>query len=76
MRELTYRSHVDNMWYCRACAYTAKGSTDMFRHVDARHMPNGGYICPHCYKTAPSQNALRVHCIRKHKPSAALPVKR
>ena len=62
-----YKENVSKRWCCRHCDYGSSNATDVARHVEARHVYTEGVTCPYCAKHCPTTNALRVHCIRKHK---------
>ena len=54
------RSH-DGSWSCLVCAYSTHHKTNMFQHVEAKHVQTEGYHCPLCQKFCPNSKSLKNH---------------
>merc|ERR1719186_1615491 len=65
VRSQIYKNHEDKKWHCAQCDYASGNCTDVTRHVEAKHVFTEEVSCPYCNKHCPTNNALRVHCIRK-----------
>ena len=53
------------LWKCTECNYSNKLRFTVKEHCEI-HIPGLAHQCPHCPKTCPTRNALRVHVIRNH----------
>ena len=48
-------------WTCLVCSYSTHHKTNMFQHVEAKHVQTGGYHCPLCQKFCPNSKSLKNH---------------
>ena len=55
-----------SLWLCIECSYTSKNNSNVYEHIEARHVGSSGYFCSICDKTCPTRNAFRIHNIRYH----------
>ena len=55
-------------YQCLECGYHSKISTNVKRHIDAKHIVSAGYYCPHCPELLKNKHALNNHLARVHKP--------
>jgi len=53
-------------WQCQDCGYVAK-STNLFYHIESKHVEGAGYLCPLCSKHFKSRNSYNVHMSTYHK---------
>ena len=51
-------------WTCTVCAYSTHHRTNLYQHVEAKHVPSAGYSCPHCTKFCPNSKSLKNHKTR------------
>ena len=51
----------DGSWTCLVCAYSTHHKTNMFQHVEARHVQTEGYHCLLCQKFCPNSKSLKNH---------------
>ena len=59
-------------WACTDCEFTSKNKSNVFEHIEGKHIQGPGYICPECEKICPTKKALRHHLARHHpKPKVA-----
>ena len=65
VREVTETG--ENVFICSECGHRSKRSGDLSKHIEAKHIENGGYNCQYCNKYCPSLNAMRSHVSRSHK---------
>lgn len=56
----------DGQWQCLDCFTTTKVKTNIFEHIEARHVQSPGYVCFMCQKHCRTRNALRAHKNRYH----------
>jgi hypothetical protein len=61
------------VWQCTQCSYSNKLKFTVKEHVET-HIGGITHTCPHCAKTCPTRNALRVHTIRNHSGAPKTPV--
>ena len=54
------------LWTCTDCSYSSKNKSNVYEHVESRHVGSYGYHCQLCDKSCPSRNAFRIHNIRYH----------
>lgn len=52
---------------CADCGQTATIRSNMWRHIEAKHIAPQPIPCQFCGKTCPSRNALASHCSRYHR---------
>ena len=55
------KSHGPSMWLCIDCDYSSKNNSNVYEHIEARHVGSSGYYCQFCDKTCPTRNAFRIH---------------
>jgi len=55
------------LWRCLDCGHTSKRTTDLTKHIEAKHIESGGYDCSLCGKHCPSKNSLTAHMSRQHR---------
>jgi len=48
-------------WTCLACSYSTSHRTNMYQHVEAKHVQTEGYSCPYCTKFCPNFKSLKNH---------------
>jgi len=60
------KSHGPSMWLCTECDYASKNNSNVYEHIEARHVGSTGYYCQFCDKTCPTRNAFRIHNVRHH----------
>jgi len=60
------KSHGPSMWLCAECDYSSKNNSNVYEHIEARHVGSAGYYCQFCDKTCPTRNAFRIHNVRHH----------
>lgn len=60
------KSHGPSMWLCTECDYSSKNNSNVYEHIEARHVGSAGYYCQFCDKTCPTRNAFRIHNVRHH----------
>jgi len=56
-----------SIWKCTECGQESKRKDNLMVHIEAKHLNNPGFICPHCSKLCASRNALRMHVVRQHR---------
>jgi len=54
-------------WHCTDCPYTTKNNSNLFEHIESRHVDHPGYCCDICMKFCATRNSLRNHKVRLHK---------
>lgn len=57
----------DSLWFCNVCNFSSAYKSNVYKHVDAKHVNTTGYTCSMCHKFCPSINALKLHESRYHK---------
>ena len=55
-------------YQCLECGYHSKYTSDVKRHIDAKHIISTGYYCPQCPEILKNKHALKNHLSRVHKP--------
>eukprot|EP00090_Calanus_glacialis_P042215 TRINITY_DN74940_c0_g1_i1.p1 TRINITY_DN74940_c0_g1~~TRINITY_DN74940_c0_g1_i1.p1 ORF type:complete len:159 (-),score=18.49 TRINITY_DN74940_c0_g1_i1:80-556(-) len=55
------------LWRCLDCGHTSKRTTDLTKHIEAKHIESAGYDCGICGKHCPSKNSLTAHMSRQHR---------
>ena len=56
-----------SIWKCTECGQESKRKDNLMVHIEAKHLNNPGFICPHCSKLCASRNSLRMHVVRQHR---------
>ena len=56
----------DGKWACCECDYSSKKNSNVYEHIEAKHIQGPGYFCQECEKTCPTRKALRHHLARYH----------
>ena len=56
----------DGKWACSECDYSSKKNSNVYEHIEAKHIQGPGYFCQECEKTCPTRKALRHHLARYH----------
>ena len=68
--EAEIRSKMENMgaskWRCLECNFVSK-STNVFYHIESKHVEGAGYFCNICMKFCKTKNALNIHMSNYHK---------
>ena len=68
--EAEIRSKMENMgaskWRCLECNFVSK-STNVFYHIESKHVEGAGYFCSICMKFCRTKNALNIHMSNYHK---------
>ena len=54
-------------WRCNNCEYESNRKTNMFEHVEAKHVISTGYTCQTCGTFCKTFSAYRSHIKRLHK---------
>lgn len=54
-------------WYCSDCSYKSGTKSNVYEHVEAKHVIHGGYQCQLCTSVAKTKGSLRVHYNKYHK---------
>ena len=54
-------------YQCSKCGYLSRNSSNVKRHIDAKHIVSSGYSCPHCPEVLRNKIALNNHLARAHK---------
>ena len=54
------------LWQCSECSYQSNKKSNVYEHVESKHVMHGGYVCPVCEKVCRSKNALRSHHHSNH----------
>ena len=63
---------VDKMWSCLACQYQSNRKTNLFEHVEAKHIQSTGYNCQDCGTFCKTYSAYRSHVKRLHPKAQAI----
>jgi len=58
---------VQNVWRCRACSYENTRKTNVFEHVEAKHVESSGYNCTICGQFCRTISAYKGHFKRNHR---------
>merc|ERR1719233_2767596 len=66
IRECYIRTEMGE-FQCLVCDKQSRTQQDIYRHVEAKHVNTGGYICPECSKYCPTMNSFRNHKFRHHR---------
>ena len=53
-------------WRCLECNFVSK-STNVFYHIESKHVEGAGYFCSICMKFCKTRNALNIHMSNYHK---------
>jgi len=61
-------------WHCTDCDYSTKNNSNLFEHIEARHVEHPGYACDICSKFCSTRNSLRSHKAR-HRSTGYIPEK-
>jgi len=67
--EFTIKSKMmklEGTWQCSDCQYSTKKSSNLYEHIEAKHVQSDGHTCPICLKFCATKNALRNHNVRYH----------
>jgi len=67
VKENSESTGVQN-WRCADCGHISKRTTDLAKHIEAKHVGTAGYDCQYCGKHCPSKNSLTAHISRNHRP--------
>jgi hypothetical protein len=63
---------VEGIWACTECSYQSKKNSNVYEHIESKHVQGPGYMCNECNKVCPTRKALRCHIGRYHpKPRAS-----
>lgn len=54
-------------WACSDCDYHTKNNSNLYEHIESRHVQHPGYNCDICFKFCSTRNSLRNHKARLHK---------
>ena len=58
---------ADGIWQCSECDYNSKKQSNMYDHIEARHVESTGYSCDECGKFCNNRVALRNQTRTYHK---------
>ena len=50
-----------SLWLCSDCDYSSKNNSNVYEHIEARHVGSVGYHCSFCDKTCPTRNVIIIH---------------
>ena len=68
--EAEIRSKMENLgsskWRCKDCNFVSK-STNVYYHIESKHVEGAGYFCNICTKFCKTRNALNIHMTKYHK---------
>ena len=56
---------IDGLWSCTECGLSSGCKTDVFNHVESKHLKSS-YTCNYCGKVYASLNSLKSHVSRYH----------
>ena len=57
----------DSKWSCTVCGKIVRDKTNLYQHIEAKHMEGVSHPCNNCGKTCSSRDALRQHISAHHK---------
>eukprot|EP00092_Neocalanus_flemingeri_P050284 GFUD01058075.1.p1 GENE.GFUD01058075.1~~GFUD01058075.1.p1 ORF type:complete len:354 (+),score=73.88 GFUD01058075.1:262-1323(+) len=70
--EAEIRSKMENLgaskWRCTECNFVSK-STNVYYHIESKHVEGAGHFCSICSKFCKTTNALNIHMSNYHKQS-------
>jgi len=55
-------------WMCTDCNFVSK-STNVYYHIESKHVEGAGHNCSICSKFCKTKNALNIHMSKNHKHS-------
>ena len=58
---------VQNVWKCKACSYENTRKTNVFEHVEAKHVESSGYSYNICGQFCKTISAYKGHFKRNHR---------
>ena len=62
---------IEGCFSCKNCDKQTFGSkhgrSQMKRHIEAKHITNLDFNCPHCGQKSPNRDSVARHVMRKHK---------
>ena len=58
---------VDQAWRCADCEYSSLKSTNLYRHIESKHVQTQFYTCQICRRSFKGSNSFNVHMYRDHK---------
>ena len=68
--EAEIRSKMENLgaskWRCKECNFVSK-STNVYYHIEGKHVDGAGHFCTICSKFCKTTNALNLHMSKYHK---------
>ena len=55
-------------WNCSDCDYKSKNNSNVYEHIEAKHVLGPGYVCQYCVsgKVLSTRKALRCHMYTYH----------
>lgn len=59
----------EGSWACTDCEYSSKNNSNVYEHIEGKHVTSPGYICLVCNRTCSTRKALRCHKYRNHNDS-------
>ena len=54
-------------WACMDCDYRSNKSTNVYKHIESKHVVGQDYICPHCGKVLRNLNSYDNHIYKDHR---------
>ena len=60
---------VDGGWLCGDCGYFSNKKTNLYKHVESKHVEAQYYNCEMCGKVLRGINSYNVHIYTHHKSS-------
>ena len=64
--KMTKLDGVPGKWQCNDCGFIAK-STNLYYHIESKHVSVSSYACEHCGKSYKSRNSYNVHMSTYHR---------
>ena len=55
------------VWQCNICDWSSQRKSNLYNHVEAKHVNTKGYFCNQCHKFCSTLNALKLHESRYHR---------
>ena len=58
---------VEHVWQCSVCSYRSPKKSNVFDHVEAKHVESDGYECSACGYYSKTLQSYKSHVKRNHK---------
>ena len=66
LRQHMFKASNTGFWHCKFCAYFSRLTTNVTRHIEAKHVKKDGFSCAMCNKVCPTRSSLKTHIYRYH----------